>query len=260
MCAESLQSALLTKFRCSPYNFTTMIDQSLQELYDLGKKLFEEGKLFEAEPVLKDIIVLNPRYADVYNKLGIIENLNGNLREAAGYFEKALELNPRYTEASLNLAVTYNDLGEFKKAEEVFTMAAQIAHPDPNAIDPFIAGKLANEHFRVGNIYLEFNMNEQAIEEYRKAIALYPKLADVHTKLGIALRNQGHTEEAIVHFVKAKVINPNYGPAWVQLGLSYYMAGLAGLAFEEWQKALEFNPNLKEAETYLKLLKKEEKS
>jgi tetratricopeptide (TPR) repeat protein len=81
----------------------------------------------------------------------------------------------------------------------------------------------------------------------------------VHTKLGIALRNRGQTEEAIVHFVKAKVINPNYGLAWVQLGLSYYMAGLTGLAFEEWEKALEFNPNLKEAETYLKLLKKEEK-
>jgi tetratricopeptide (TPR) repeat protein len=65
-------------------------------------------------------------------------------------------------------------------------------------------------------------------------------------------------EEAIVHFVKAKVINPNYGPAWIQLGICYYMEGLNGLAFEEWQKALDYNPHLKEAENYLKLLKKEE--
>jgi len=210
-----------------------MLDQRLQELYELGKKLFEEGRLSEAEPVLRDVLVLNPRYADVYNKLGIIANLNGNLVKAVEYFEKALELNPRYTEVSLNLAVTYNDLGEFEKAQEVFSLAAQIAHPDPDSIDPFIAGKLANEHYRVGNIYLEFNMYEQAVEEYRKAIRLYPKLADVHTKLGIALRNKGEADEAIVHFVKAKLINPNYGPAWVQLGLSYYMAGHTGLAFEE---------------------------
>ena len=181
------------------------------------------------------------------------------MMKAAEHFQKALELNPRYTEASLNLAVTYNDLGEFQKAQEVFSLAAQIAHPDPDAIDPFIAGKLANEHYRVGNIYLEFNMYEQAIEEYRKAIKLHPKLADVHTKLGIALRNKGEAEEAIVQFVKAKMINPNYGPAWVQLGLSYYMSGHTGLAFEEWEKALQFNPDLKEAETYMKLLKKEEK-
>jgi protein O-GlcNAc transferase len=232
---------------------------TLQELYDLGTKLFAEGKLSEAEPVLQEVIAINPKYADVHNKLGVIHNLKGDLAKASEHFEKALELNPKYTEASLNLAVTYNDLGEYKKAQEVFSMAAQIAHPDPKAIDPFIAGKLANEHFKLGNLYLEFNMNEEAIEEYRKAVKLHPRLADVHTKLGIALRNSGKVEEAIVHFVKSKVINPNYGPAWVQLGLSYYMEGLTGLAFEEWEKALRNMPNLKEAENYLRLLKKGDK-
>lgn len=234
------------------------MDEHLQELYELGKKLFDEGKYNEAEPLLRDVIRVNPRYADVQNKLGVISSLNGDLKAAAGHFEMALELNPQYTEASLNLAVTYNELGEFKRAQEVVTVAAQIAHPDPNMIDPYIAGKLANEHFKVGNMYLEFNMNDEAIEEYQKAVKLHPKLADVHTKLGIALRNKGKVEEAIVQFVKAKVINQNYGPAWVQLGLSYYMEGLTGLAFEEWQKALQHNPNLKEAENYLKLLKNEE--
>lgn len=234
------------------------MDPRLQELYDLSTRLFDEGRYGEAEPVLKDIISINPGYADVYNKLGIISNLNGNLKRAAEHFEKALELNPSYTEASLNLSVTYNDLGEYTKAKEVFSLAAQIAHPDPDAVDPFIAGKLANEHFKVGNIYLQFNMNDEAIEEFKKAIKLRPKLADVHTKLGIALRNKGLTEEAIVHFVKAKLINPNYGLAWIQLGLSYYMEGLTGLAYEEWEKALRFNPALKEAQTYLNLLKKEE--
>ncbi len=235
------------------------MSSTLQELYDLGSKLFEEGKLSEAEPVLREVIAINPAYADVQNKLGIIHNLKGDLRRAAEHFEKALELNPRYTEASLNLAVTYNDMGEYKKAQEVFSVAAQIAHPDPKAMDPFIAGKLANEHYKLGNLYLEFNMNDEAIGEYRKAVKLHPKLADVHTRLGMALRNKGDVEEAIVHFVKAKVINPNYGPAWVQLGLSYYMEGLTGLAFEEWEKALRNIPNLKEAENYLRLLKKEDK-
>ena len=235
------------------------MDQNLQELYEYGNKLFSEGKLSEAESVLREVIAINPRYADVHNKLGIIYNLDGDLRRAAEHFEKALELNPRYTEASLNLAVTYNDIGEFKKAEEVFAMAAQIARPDPDAMDPFIAGKLANEHFRVGNLYFEFNMLDEAIEEYRKAIKLHSKLPDIHTKLGIALRNKGQTEDAIVHFVKAKAINPRYGAAWVQLGLSYYIAGMTGLAFEEWERAVENMPNLKEAENYLKLLRKEEK-
>ena len=73
------------------------------------------------------------------------------------------------------------------------------------------------------------------------------------------MRNKGRIEDAISHFVKAKELNPEYGPARVQLGLSYYVKGLARLAFEEWEKALKRNPDLKEAQTYLSLLKKGEK-
>lgn len=88
-----------------------MTDQPLQELYELGKKLFEEGKLSEADPVLKDVLALNPRYADVHNKLGIIENLKGDLEKAVEHFEKALDFNPNLKEA-----VTYLKL--LKKEEK----------------------------------------------------------------------------------------------------------------------------------------------
>jgi tetratricopeptide (TPR) repeat protein len=235
------------------------MDKSAHELHELGSQLFEEGKYSEADPILKDVVSINPHYADVHNKLGIIYHLKGNLRQASKYFKKALELNPNYTEASLNLAITYNDMGEFKKAQDVFMRAAQIAHPTPTAIDPFIAGKIANEHYKLGNIYLDIGMPDEAIGEYEKAIKLFPKLPDVHTKLGIALRSKGQIEDAIVHFTKAKEINSKYGPAWVQLGLSYYVKGLTGLAFEEWEKALKQNPGLREAEAYLNLLKKGKK-
>jgi len=235
------------------------MDQQIHELHERATQLFEEGKYAEAEPLLKNVISSNPKYADVHNKLGIISHLKGHVRQAAEYFKKAIELNPSYTEASLNLAITYNDMGEFRKAQEIFSVAAQIAHPTPSAMDPFIAGKIANEHYKIGNIYLDFGMNDEAIEEYQKAIKLFPRLPDVHTKLGIALRNKGALEEAILHFTKAKELNSQYGPAWIQLGLSYYMKGLAGLAFEEWENALRQNPDLKEAKTYLSLLKKEAK-
>ena len=75
----------------------------------------------------------------------------------------------------------------------------------------------------------------------------------------MALRNKGRLEDAISHFAKAKELNPEYGPARVQLGLSYYIKGLTRLAFEEWEKAIKKIPELKEAKTYLSLLKKGEK-
>ncbi|HTR44245.1 MAG TPA: tetratricopeptide repeat protein [Thermodesulfovibrionales bacterium] len=232
---------------------------TLDELYHMGKELFQAGKYSEAEPVLKDVVRMNERYADVWNMLGIVAHLDGRIREACESFERALHLNPLYTEVSLNLAIAYNDLGEFKKAQDVFSMAAQIARPTPTSLDPFAAGKLANEHFKLGNMYLELNLHDDAVDEYAKALRLHPDAADIRTKLGIALRSKGDHEEAVVQFTKAKEINPSYGQAWVQLGLTYYMKGMIGLALQEWERALACNPNLKEAETYLKLFRKEEK-
>ncbi|GBE03063.1 TPR repeat-containing protein YrrB [bacterium BMS3Bbin06] len=234
------------------------MNEHISELYEEANRLFEEGKYHNAEPLLKDVYKVNPYYADVLNKLGVISHLKGELEEAVNYFEEALHINPQYTEASLNLAITYNDLGEFSKAQEIFSLAAQVAHPAPGALDPFAAGKLANEHFRIGNIYLDFGLYDDAIDEYRKAIKLSQRFPDVHTKLGVALRNKGLYEDAIIHFNAAKEINPGYGQAWIQLGLTYYMKGLSGLAVEEWENALEMNPDLKEAKNYLQLIKKEE--
>ncbi len=235
------------------------MEEHLEELYKESKRLFEQGKHSEAEPLLKEVLALKPGYADVLNNLGVIAYLKGELKESVEYFERALRINPRYTEASLNLAITYNDLGEFDKSQEILSIAAQVAHPTPGRLDPFVAGKLANEHFKIGNIYLDYGMTDDAIEEFRKALKLSPRLPDVHTKLGIALRNKERYEEAIIHFNSAKEINPSYGQAWIQLGITYYMKGLTGLAIEEWEKALEQNPQLEEAKNYLQMIKKEER-
>ncbi len=234
------------------------MEEHLSELQAEANKLFEEGKYFEAEPLLKDIVKIRPEYADVHNKLGFIAHLRGDLKKAVEHFETALKINPFYTEAALNLAVTYNEMGEFDKAKNVITKAAQSVHPSQPELDKFAAGKLANEHLKLGNLYLDFAMVDEAIEEYKKGLKLAPNFPDLHTRLGMALRTKGNFEEAIVHFQKAKEVNPKYGPAWIQLGITYYMKGLVGLAVEEWQKALEINPDLKEAEAYLSFIKSEE--
>jgi tetratricopeptide (TPR) repeat protein len=157
----------------------------------------------------------------------------------------------------LNLTITYNEMGRTDLAEEVFTGATKIARSEPKSLDPFVAGKLANEHFKLGNLYIEFSLYDEAVEEFRKAVRLRPGLADVHTRLGVALREKGLYSEAIEQFTLAKEANPYYGPAFVQLGITYRMQGHPGLALEEWERALENNPNLKEARTFIRILKRE---
>ncbi len=230
----------------------------LKIIYSRGKELFDRGLYNEAELFLKRVVEENPGYADVHNKLGVIYELKGRKEKAKEHFENALKLNPHYTEAALNLAITLSDMGEPEKAQEVLVKISRTNSKVSNTLDTFAAGKLANEHYRLGNIYYDFNLLDDAVEQYRKAVSMRPGLTDIQTKLGIALRERGFWDEALEQLKTAIKENQSYCPAIVQLGITYYMKGRKDLAVEEWQRALEINPDLKDAKTFLRLVKKEE--
>jgi len=228
---------------------------NLEELYEQGMDAFTKADYPSAENLFHRILNINPRFADIQNKLGIIYHQTDRLELAVKAFEKALEINPAYTEASLNLAITYSDIGQYDKAREVFERAAHLSKAGSNEIDPFIKGKLANEHLKIGTIYADLRLLDEAIDEYRKAIRLAPNFADIITQLGIAYREKGDYDEAINQFNHAKEVNSRFIPARVHLGLTYYSRGFYGLAEEEWQEALKIDPNNAAVKTYLNFVK-----
>jgi len=231
--------------------------ENLDEIYLAGRDAFEKGDFDEAEKRFLEVVKQKP-YADVYNKLGLIFHGKGELGKAVSAFQKALEINPGYTEVSLNLAVTLNDLGRYNEASDVFAKASKIAHSGPYSIDPFIKGKLANEHARIGDIYYDLGLYGEALEEYKKAINLRPTLVDIITKIGITYREKGMYNEAIREFMKAREINPRYPAARVNLGITYYMKGFIDLAVTEWEDALKVNPENNDARMYLKFVQSEQ--
>jgi len=235
------------------------MEPKLDDLYKNGMEAFDKGDYETAEHFFQQILIFNPTFADIHNKMGIIYNQTNRLDKAAKAFEKALEMNPGYTEASLNLAITYSDIGKYDKAREVFENASHFTEKagktSHSGLDPFVKGKLADEHLRIGNIYYEMRLLDEAIEEYQKALRLSPNFADIITHLGIALRDKGNYDEAIEQFNRAKVSNPRYIPARLHLGITYYSQGFYGLAEEEWREALVFDPKNSAVRTYLNFVK-----
>ncbi len=232
--------------------------EGFEAVYEKALAAFKKGEVEEAERLYLLLLEGHPRgYADVYNKLGIIACQKEDPQNAVEYFKKALKINPRYTEASLNLAISLNDLGQYDDASKTFSKAAEVVRAERESVDPYLSGKLANEHAKLGDIYSEIGLLDEALVQYRKALSMRPNFADVLTKLGIALREKGLFDEAIEKFNKAKQTNPQYTNAMVHLGITYYMKGFIDLALKEWEAVQKINPGVKEVQAYLSLAKKD---
>lgn len=229
--------------------------ENIHETYLLARKLYDKENFQEAEKLLEKLARKAPFFADVFNKLGVIYHQRGAFGKATKAFEKALELNPRYTEASLNLAVTYNNLGRYEEASGTFQKAARFAGTAPDTLDPFIRGKLANQHAALANIYYDLGLFDEAIEEYRKAVDLGPRFADIRSKLAIAYRERGDFDLALKEFQEALKVNSKYIPAYLNLGVTYYMRGMVDRAIRVWKTALKASPDDKAVQVYLEFIK-----
>lgn len=233
------------------------MDPEFERNYHQAQLAFEDGRFNEAEKIFEKIQKNSSKgYADIYNRLGQICSNKGLLERAAGHFKEALRINPRYTDASLNLVITLNELRKFDEAEKVFARAKKIILKERDSLDPFIQGKLANEHAKLGDSYYELGRFDHALEEYRKALNLKPNFADIHTKIGITLRDRGDLEQAVHAFEKAKVVNPEYVPAHIHLGLTYHTMGELHKAQTEWKAVKKLDPSNRAVDVYLKLAKK----
>ena len=129
------------------------MDDTLRQLLTLGKEFYLKRDFPNARAYLEQVVERAQSFADVYNMLGVIYHDAGQFTKAQGAFEHAMSLNPAYTEAALNLAVLYNDLGKYQEAKETYSRALEYTRADPEELDPFVAGKIANMHADVGDAY-----------------------------------------------------------------------------------------------------------
>ncbi len=231
--------------------FDDRLLQSLQQAQDA----YEQRDFERAETLLRQVIREHRGFADTFNMLGVICHTQGRLPQAQEAFEEALRINPQYTEAALSLAVTYNELGQYDKAREIYSRAMEKSRAEPQRLDPFARGKLANMHARTADAYVGVGLNEEAAREYRKALELCPTFVDIRAKLASTLRDIGDKEGAIAEYRKAKLQQPQYLPARVHLGVTLYSTGNKDEARREWESVLLEDPNNASCKMYLDIVK-----
>jgi tetratricopeptide (TPR) repeat protein len=84
---------------------------------------------------------------------------------------------------------------------------------------------------------------DEAIDSYRKSLQVNPNDADVLNNLGAALFNQGRFDEALGCYHQALAIDPKFAGAHNNLGILLEKQGRAADAIEEYRRAIELKPD-----------------
>jgi tetratricopeptide (TPR) repeat protein len=83
----------------------------------------------------------------------------------------------------------------------------------------------ADDYLRKGIAAQQHNDLNEAIDDYRKALAIDPKLAEARANLGAALSAAGQFDAAIAEDMQALAASPDKSAVRMNLGLAYYKKG-----------------------------------
>jgi tetratricopeptide (TPR) repeat protein len=107
------------------------------------------------------------------------------------------------------------------------------------AIKPDCAEALNN----LGNFSAAHGRPDEAFAYYRKAVQANPGDAGSHNNLGIALAGRGQFDEAVAQYQKAVAIQPDYAEAYYNLGNAFAALGRFDEATARFQQALAIKPD-----------------
>jgi Tfp pilus assembly protein PilF len=168
-----------------------------------------------------------------------------NLDEAVTAFESCLKIRPDYSQALVNLGTAYEEKGLPEKAEQEYKKAFDI---DANSQASFYLAKL----------YAKQKKLEPALDFIQKFLAKNERSAPAHNILGVILNEMGKYPEAIQSFRRALALTPQDVSLSVNLGIACINNKEFAEAREILQKALPLieDQALKEkVKEYLELIK-----
>jgi len=205
-----------------------------QSIYDIGGKI-----------EILEIPVFHRGYIDV-------EILNKKLERNKRLLEVALEENPEDHSLLVYMGKTYMEENELDKAEEYYRRAINIVETSNKRYASLFF--LQTAYIDLGNLLIQKERFEEAIEYFNKAIAIDPNFPDTYYHIGMAYYNKGRFEEAYNMFRKVFEVDIDKSTAKIshlgirgELTLSMLQAttlqlGIYREAITYGKKVLDINP------------------
>ncbi|MCL2180894.1 MAG: tetratricopeptide repeat protein [Treponema sp.] len=141
--------------------------------------LTEANQPFEAIPLFREALILEPENPLLWLNLGIAQQKTGEYAEAIESFRHCLIINEDLCEAWQSLGLIHYELKEFDLAQEYYLSAL-----DRNDNDPKTWNNL-------GVLYFNTNNFTEARNCFEKSVSLFPQYYDALFNLRDACRELG---------------------------------------------------------------------
>lgn len=208
----------------------TTKSKKAEEFYQKGLELTEKLQGADAKEFFEKAVAEDPNFALAWLNLALVQPTY------AAYYETAAKASALISQVSEGeaLMIKAADAAAAGKINEMLSLYQQLAEKYP---------KDKRAHNLLGNTYFSQQQYGQAVEEYKKALAIDSTFSQPYNQLGYCYRFQGQYVEAEEAFKKYTNLipndpNPYDSQAELQMKMGKYEESI-----QQYEKALSLNPN-----------------
>jgi tetratricopeptide (TPR) repeat protein len=231
-----------------------------------ARMLYQDGRLTEAEHIVRRIVQVYPNNAEALYLLGAIAYRAQQYDMSARHMQRVLALQPRHHDAQLTLGMAYRMQ---KKTKEALTVLRKAATMKPGSFDNryhLALAELEGGDLKAGAKHLEraakinpdsalvrntfagvlYQLGdvEESLRQLRKAAALAPEAPDIQHNLAVTLQNSGLNDEAVEQFRKVLALQPDHFDAMYGLANSLVSLRQLDEAYALLQRLLKEGPTM----------------
>src|SRR5215471_14589478 len=197
---------------------------SEEALIDAAIAYFDAEQFNKAFEPLGKALAHNPQNATAHHLMGKTCFMLGQFEKSASELQTALKLAPKDYDVAYTLGLAYLKQGKPELARQIFDRMLKELGERPAL------------HIIFGRAFRETEFLAEAIDEFKKAVALDPKFPRAHYYLGLTYLLKDGTPrvaDAEVEFKYELSANPDEF-------LANYFLGMAYLIQREWEPAINF--------------------
>jgi tetratricopeptide (TPR) repeat protein len=246
--AENLYKAGKLKQAIDQYKQAILADPKNPAIYiAMARVMVFNGQYEDAQKAAENALILNPDNSMAYAVKGWAQNFLKDYLEAEGAVNKALELDPNNALAYAYLAEIYLDRGNAEDLDSAIAKSHKAQELAPNQLET---------HRIRGYVLLETQNYDEAIAEYKAAMAINDKLWDLHYMLGTVYWSMGATDPenyslAVQEFLSAGALNPTNPDILTMASRTELAAGQYGKAAQYAEQAVKIEPSNARLHAYL---------